>query len=541
MKRKKKDFKRHGLLRSIIITLLFAGIYYYISYPALDIHNLGLWMYIISVLVVFLICQTVFHTGLVIEDLQTGKISVQNHKIMKLWLAVPAIIIILVLVAILNSAMLNAKKYYKRIEIDTTKTFQEDLPEVDFNKLPLLDKKSSSKLGDRVMGGMSELVSQYDVSDEYTQINYNDEIIRVTPLEYNGTIKWFTNRDKGITGYITVNSTTGKAKLIKLDKGLKYAPSALFNENLYRKLQFSYPTKNFDAINFEIDNSGNPYWVASVVKYHGINQRREVTGVVIFNPINGESKYYKLKDVPSWVDHVYEAELILEQVNDWGAYKNGYLNSVFTQRDVVATTTGYNYLAFNDDVYLYTGITSVLADESNIGFILTNMRTKETNFYSVAGAEEYSAMDSAKGQVQQMKYTSTFPLLINLNGQPTYLISLKDNAGLVKMYAFVDVVDYQKVVVTDASKGIEAAADAYLTQMGEESGTSKNTKTINVYGIKEVIIDGNTVYYFTDQNNQKYKVSIKVNKNRLPFLKEGEQVEIEYNKEQEVINITELK
>ncbi|MBR4693243.1 MAG: CvpA family protein [Bacilli bacterium] len=541
MKRKKKDFKKHGLLKSIIISLLFAGIYYYISYPALDIHNLGLWVYIISVLVVFLICQTVFHTGLVIEDLQTGKISVQNHKIMKLWLAVPAIIIILVLVAILNSAMLNAKKYYKRIEIDTTKTFQEDLPEVDFNKLPLLDKKSSSKLGDRVMGGMSELVSQYDVSDEYTQINYNDEIIRVTPLEYNGTIKWFTNRDKGITGYITVNSTTGKAKLIKLDKGLKYAPSALFNENLYRKLQFSYPTKNFDAINFEIDNSGNPYWVASVVKYHGINQRREVTGVVIFNPINGESKYYKLKDVPSWVDHVYEAELILEQVNDWGAYKNGYLNSVFTQRDVVATTTGYNYLAFNDDVYLYTGITSVLADESNIGFILTNMRTKETNFYSVAGAEEYSAMDSAKGQVQQMKYTSTFPLLINLNGQPTYLISLKDNAGLVKMYAFVDVVDYQKVVVTDASKGIEAAADAYLTQMGEESGTSKNTKTINVYGIKEVIIDGNTVYYFTDQNNQKYKVSIKVNKNRLPFLKEGEQVEIEYNKEQEVINITELK
>lgn len=540
MKRKKKDFKKHGLLKSIIISLLFAGIYYYISYPALDIHNLGLWMYIISVLVVFLICQTVFHTGLVIEDLQTGKISVQNHKIMKLWLAVPAIIIILVLVAILNSAMLNAKKYYKRIEIDTTKTFQEDLPEVDFNKLPLLDKKSSSKLGDRVMGGMSELVSQYDVSDEYTQINYNDEIIRVTPLEYNGTIKWFTNRNKGITGYITVNSTTGKAKLIKLDKGLKYAPSALFNENLYRKLQFSYPTKNFDAINFEIDNSGNPYWVASVVKYHGINQRREVTGVVIFNPINGESKYYKIKDVPSWVDHVYEAELILEQVNDWGAYKNGYLNSVFTQRDVVATTTGYNYLAFNDDVYLYTGITSVLADESNIGFILTNMRTKETNFYSVAGAEEYSAMDSAKGQVQQMKYTSTFPLLINLNGQPTYLISLKDNAGLVKMYAFVDVVDYQKVVVTDASKGIEAAADAYLTQMGEESGTSKNTKTINVYGIKEVIIDGNTVYYFTDQNNQKYKVSIKVNKNRLPFLKEGEQVEIEYNKEQEVINITEL-
>ena len=540
MRKRKKKIK-YGLAKSIVITLVFAALSYYITHPAIDIHNLDFYMYLVPVLAVFLVSYSVYFAAFAFTN-GFRTIEVQNHKIAKLWWIIPIYVLVMLLVFVINCPMFNAKKYYQRITINTDASFQEDIQEVDFNKLPLLDKKSSEKLGDRVMGGMSELVSQYDVSNEYTQINYNDEIVRVTPLEYNGWIKWITNRKKGITGYIIVNSTTGKSKLVKLEKGLKYAPSALLNENLYRKLQFQYPFKNFDAINFEIDNEGNPYWIASVIKYHGISQRREVTGVVIFNPITGKSKYYDLKDVPTWVDHVYEAELILEQVNNWGAYKNGFLNSIFTQRDVVETTSGYNYLAFNNDVYLYTGITSVLADESNIGFILTNMRTKETNFYSVSGAEEYSAMDSAEGQVQQMSYQSTFPLLINLNGNPTYLMSLKDNAGLVKMYAFVDVVDYQKVMVTDASKGIETAAENYLNQIGEDTvNNQSHEKVVTVYNMKEALIDGNTYYYFQDETGQKYKVSIKVNKNKLPFVSNGEEITIGYNKEQEVINITEVK
>lgn len=541
-KRKNKSISKvKGYVITFVITVIYALISYYFTHPALDLHNFGLYAFIVPILIVFLVCRTIFSAAIKLEDMKTGHISIQDSKTMKLWLIVPAYILIMILLVIINSPLLNSKKYYERIEVDTSKEFYEDVAEVDFNKLPLLDRNSSSKLGDRVMGGMSELVSQYDVSDQYTQINYNEDIIRVTPLEYNGFIKWITNREKGITGYITVDSTDGKANLKKLEKGMKYAPSAYFNENLYRKLQFKYLTYNFGAINFEIDNEGNPYWIASVVKYHGIGQRREIRGVVILDPITGDSKYYDTKDVPAWVDHVYEADLILEEINDWGAYKNGFLNSIFTQKEVVATTTGYNYLAFDDDIYLYTGITSVLADESNIGFTLTNMRTKETNFYSVSGAEEYSAMDSAKGQVQQMNYTSTFPLLINLNNKPTYLISLKDNAGLVKMYAFVDVQDYQKVVVTDSSKGIEKAAENYLAEVGDATSVSKNEKTIIVNDIKEVIIDGNTTYYFTDTDNQKYKVSIKTNKDLLPFIKSGDKLIVEYNKETDVITINELR
>ena len=197
-------------------------------------------------------------------------------------------------------------------------------------------------------------------------------------------------------------------------------------------------------------------------------------------------------------------------------------------------------IAQDDDVYLYTGITSVIGDESNIGFILTNMRTKETKFYSVAGAEEYSAMESAKGQVQEKNYTSTFPLLINLNGFPTYLISLKDNAGLVKMYAFVDVVDYQKVVVTDSSNGIHKAAEAYLSEDGTDL-SGNNSREVIVNDLVSAIIDGNTYYYFRDDDGQKYKASIKVSKNNMPFIKDGDVIRIKYSKEADVITITDIE
>ena len=301
-------------------------------------------------------------------------------------------------------------KYASRINILEDNSFEADIKEVDFSQIPLLDKESSSKLGDRVMGQMSELVSQFEVSSLYTQINYNNDIVRVTPLEYASGIKWLTNRKDGVKGYITVNSVSGKSELVKLQDGMKYMPSAMFNENLSRKLRFSYPTKIFGNASFEVDNEGKPYWIVPTLTYSSVELLEEVEGVVILDPVSGDSTYYDVKDVPTWVDQVYNPYLIISQFDDWGMYKNGFFNSIFGQKGVVQTTDGYNYMIQGDDVYLYTGVTSINSDESNIGFITTNLRTKETKFYAVPGAEEYSAMESAKGQVQQMNYS-----LFNIN------------------------------------------------------------------------------------------------------------------------------
>lgn len=520
-------------LRSLIITLLVGALMFYFSLPAINLQNMEFWSFLFVLVVIFTVLNMI--------DFSNVKFLLQRKKLdfKKYYglIALPLIILVIIVINFFCSPIFNASSYQKRIKVDENATFLSDVEEVDFNHLPLLDRDSSEVLGDRVMGQMSDLVSQFDVSDIYTQINYNDAIMRVTPLEYNSVIKWFTNHDDGIPGYITVDSVDGEAKLVRLDKGMKYVPSALFSENLYRKLRFKYLTTNFGEISFEIDNEGNPYWIVPTISYTGVGLKAKVTGVIIMDPITGESKKYEMGNVPTWVDVAYSADLIIEQLNNWGTYKNGFWNSIFGQKGVVNTTEGYNYLAMNDDIYLYTGITSVVSDESNLGFVLSNMRTGETKYYKVPGAEEYSAMHSAEGQVQDMGYRSTFPLLINLNNKPTYLVSLKDSSGLVKMYGFVDVADYQKVVVTDASKGIEVAANNYLNNTKSEIKEDELTiKEIEVKSISVANISGYSYYYIVDSNDIKYKASITLSDN-LPFVRIGDKLKIAYLKEKNIIDI----
>lgn len=533
---------KKNIIIAIIIQVIADSFYYYLALPPINIQSLEFWFFIVLSLGFF-----GFVNALLSAHSNVVKITKSNHnlelpKIVAIPFAIISVIIVgIIVIDLVCSPMFNAKSYSKRISIDESGEFLSDIPEVDFNSLPLLDRNSSEKLGDRVMGQMSELVSQFYVSDQYTQINYNNDIIRVTPLEYADFIKWISNRKDGVKGYITVNSVNGESKLTKLDKGMKYMPSAHFNENLRRKLRFDYPTAILGSAKFEIDNDGNPYWIVPTYSYTAVNLKTKVSGVIILNPITGDSKKYKMEDIPTWVDNAYNADLIIEQVDNWGEYRGGFFNSIFGQKNVVNTTEGYNYLAINDDVYLYTGITSVLSDESNLGFILSNMRTGKTTFYSVPGAEEYSAMGSAEGQVQQMKYHSTFPLLINLNNKATYLVSLKDDAGLVKMYGFVDVADYQKVVVTDASKGINNAAQNYLNSYAYEISDDIITKKeITIKSIKSATKSGNTYFYIISNDNKKYVAPITLG-DSLAFLNNGDKLYIGYyEKSSDIIEIVKI-
>ena len=519
---------------SIILVALITFVLWYLMLPPLNLHSPLFWTFLFLVGIVVLLVFGIhsFEKMNGIELLLKG-VKVKNdgsHILSKVVFGMVLMLVLLVVINLFHSPIFQSKKYASRIVVDSTHTFTDDIALVDFTKTPLLDKDSSQKLGDRIMGQATEWVSQFYVSDLYTQINYNDQIIRVTPIEYDGLFKYFANHQDGIKGYITVDSVNGASELVTMDKGMKYMPSAFFFENLTRKLRIEYPATIFDEANFEIDNEGNPYWIVPTVSYTAVGLRKEITGVVILDPITGDSKKYGLDEIPSWVDHVYSADLIIEQMDDWGEYGGGFINSIFGQKNVVNTTEGYNYLVMDDDVYLYTGITSVSSDESNLGFILSNLRTKETHYYIAPGAEEYSAMASAEGLVQEKNYKSSFPLLINLNGKPTYLLSLKDNAGLVKMYAFVDVADYQRVVVSDSSLGIEVAAKKF---MGEESASYREDEleetVITIQSIVNAVIDGNTYYYIVDINNQSYAASIKVNQNLLPFLKSGDKVRVFYS------------
>jgi hypothetical protein len=350
------------------------------------------------------------------------------------------------------------------------------------------------------MGSMLDMVSQFEVDELYSQINYQDQPYRVSPLRYANLIKWLTNVKDGIPAYVRIDMATQSTELVKLSQGMKYTTSDHFGRNIYRHLRFAYPTYIFNDLSFEIDEDGTPYWICPVKKFNiGLFGGVTIGRVVLCNAITGELTDYAVEDVPQWVDRVYSADLLVELYDYYGTLKHGYFNSVLGQKDCLTTTNGYNYLAIDDDVWVYTGVTSVSGDQSNVGFVLMNQRTMETKWYEIEGAIEDSAMSSAEGQVQHLKYTATFPLLLNISGEPTYFLALKDASGLVKKYAMVNVQKYQIVAIGDSVSECEASYNTLMYQNGIKAEAEDTREvlqiTARIQKIAQGVVDGNSHYY----------------------------------------------
>ena len=504
-----------GILKLIacVAVAVIAAVYYYIQLPAINIHSPGFWKFIIFIMIIATMAVWIMNHDKSKEGRQfVNKMAAKDYifdfktrsgaLIFKLVGGVTILLVVIYFVGnILSSPIINASKYQKLLTVET-RNFTDDIKEVSYDKIPLLDKDSASIIGTRVMGTMVDMVSQYEVDDMYSQINYKEKPVRVTPLRYGNLIKWFTNHRNGIPAYIRIDMTTQEAECVRLSEGIKYSESDHFSRYIYRHLRFAYPTYIFDDINFEIDDNGTPYWVCPVKKYNiGLFGGQTVGRVVLCNAITGEMTDYDVKDVPTWVDKVYSAELLIDLYDYNGSLKHGFINSVLSQKDCLKTTDGYNYIALEDDVWVYTGITSVGQDNSNVGFVLMNQRTMETRYYEVSGAEEYSAMDSAKGRVQNLGYTATIPLIINVSSQPTYFMALKDGAGLVKSYAMLNIEKYQNVAIGDSVLQCEPNYIQLLKDNGIVDETQTEiVDTKNIQGvitkIMPVVVDGNSHMYF---------------------------------------------
>ena len=475
-----------------VLVILVLGIYYYTALPAINIHATEFW--------VFLIILIILAGLLFVRKKNLDRYELKESKGLKVILGLLAAVVIVYLAGtLLSSPVVNAKKYQQLMTVENGE-FTTDIEELSFDQIPLLDRDSATLLGNRKMGSMVDMVSQFEVDGLYSQINYNDRPVRVSPLRYASLIKWFTNQSEGIPAYIMIDMATQDTELVKLDNGMKYTASDHFNRNIYRHLRFRYPTYIFNDLSFEVDEEGVPYWICPVRKYNiGLFGGVTIGRVVLCNAITGETQDYAVEDAPQWIDRAYSADLLVQLYDYYGTLKHGFLNSVLGQKDCLETTEGYNYLAIDDDVWVYTGVTSVSGDQSNVGFVLMNQRTMETRFYEVEGATEASAMSSAEGQVQNLHYTATFPLLLNISGEPTYFIALKDDAGLVKMYAMVNVQKYQIVATGDTvSKCEEAYTDLmYENGIKETAEDTREIRTVTapITKIAQGVIEGNSHYY----------------------------------------------
>lgn len=483
--------------------LLAAGILYYIYLPAINIHSASFWYFIMGLILVCMIFYGFKRAGRNFLVTEEGHMRLNlDFKEMKglkyMGILLVAVFVVYLVGSILSSPIVNAAKYQQLLTIEE-RNFTDDIKEADYNTIPLLDKNSAAILGNRKMGSLVDMVSQFEVSNDYTQINYQGKPVRVTPLAYASPIKWLTNNRNGIPAYILIDMATQNTECIKLEEGIKYSKSEYFNRYLYRHLRFQYPTYIFDdQIFFEIDEEGTPYWVCPVKKFNiGLFGGQTVGRVVLCNAVSGECTDMDVEDVPQWVDKVYSAELLTRLYDYSGILKHGYLNSILGQRDCLQSTNGYNYIALDDDVWVYSGVTSVSGDQSNVGFVLMNQRTMETRFYKIEGAIEDSAMSSAEGQVQNLGYVATFPLLLNIADEPTYFMALKDASGLVKKYAMVNVQKYQWVAIGDTIRECEKNYSELLNTNGIVSQNKDTLKQISgkITAIAPVVLEGTTHYY----------------------------------------------
>lgn len=548
------------IILSCISGILFTAIFYYIALPAINPMDPGFWATLAIVIASFAYPFLLVPKK---EGKKAPKSAPKSGKFVQfksnpgdkslnlvvvIIIAVP--LAIMVIGNIISSTFFNATAYAGVIDVKEA-VFAEDMKETnEVTNIALMDSDSAKTIGNRTLGSLSEVVSQYEIAETYTQINFGRTPKKVANLEYADFFKWLNNMDRGIPGYVMVDPVYNSAEYVKLEKPLKYVDSGYLSDDLMRKLRFSYPTKIFDWVSFEIDENGDPYYIVSCMKPKVFPfGAMDVNEVIIFDPCTGESQLYSIEDVPAWVDCAFSGDLSEQKYNWHGTLSGGFWNSVIGNKDCKQTTDDYGYIVIEDDVWYFTGVTSVTSDESNIGFIISNARTGEYKYYPVVGAEEYSAMRAAEGEVQEKGYTASFPSLINVSGEATYILVLKDSGGLVKLYALVNVEQYNIVATGNTQAEAMKAYKRLLVENGviseEDTELPEGSETyadVSVSAIRDLTVDGNTVFYITSGDGIYYKGMLK-DIEELIFVEVGESYKINYTESETegIRNIVSIK
>ncbi len=511
--------------------LEFAAFYAFL--PSLNIHSMEFWEFQGFFAVLFL--------ALTLSIPDKEKLEFRYNILSKILGALIILAVLFVVIgSIISAKIFNAGRYSSLIDINNTK-FEDTVKQTDtITDVALMDTASAKVVGQRAIGALSDVVSQYEISGDYNQIALDGAPMKVASLEYAGFFKWFNNRKNGIPGYVLVDAVDFEADYVKLEKPIKYTPSGWFNDNLQRHLRFKYPTAIFEGYYFELDEEGKPYYICPTMTAKiGLFGGFDVNGVVICDPCTGDCKKYDLDEIPRWVDRVYDGDLIERKYNWYGMLSDGFWNSIIGQKDCKKTTEDYGYKVIDNDVWIYTGVTSVIDDSSNIGFVMVNARTGKASYFNVAGAEEFSAMEAAEGQVQNLGYDAAFPSLINIDGRPTYFMVLKDKGNLVKQYALVDVKKYSIVATGTTQKDTLNTyrklikENGIITEIKKENLSEQYAhELVTVKDIKYVNVTDGTFVYITDTKGNVYKEKFSDDET-LVFIQQNDIIEIYYEENQD--------
>ena len=532
-----KNFKSYAI--SFIITAVYA----FVKLPVLRVDFTSLYYVLAMFFVIAGILNMVF-------DREEQRFTITNKRNFKIAIGILAIAVVLPTLA--STPVIRAKAYRNLLGTVKESEFTKDVSPVNVNEIRIVDEDMAMKLGDKKLGEVPAIGSVSKLGEFHIQ-KVGEKLYWVAPLVHRDFIKWVTNMS-GTNGYVMVSANDPQdVKLVQKANGedvkIVYQPDAYILQDLHRHVYINGGmSKGMADYTLEIDDNGKPYWVVSLYEHKVGFGGANVNGTAIVDAKTGETKFYSIKDTPEWVDRIQPEDFVIDQINSWGVYVNGFINSIISEKGVLKATEGTSLVYGDDDrSYWYTGITSAGGDESTIGFMLVDSRTKEAKLYKQPGATEMAAMKSAEGSVQEKNYEATFPVMYNILGQPTYVSSLKDKAGLVKRVVFVSVEDYNIVGVgRDKSEAMKNYKDAL-----ESGGSSLEIDESDEFDkelegtVKRIAADtknGNTVYYLTldtDEGNIFYATS-KISK-ELPLTKEGDKIKITFSKdEKDVIEIYEF-
>lgn len=519
----------------LVITVLVGMGINYLALPAWNLRNPSLWSFLIVISIIGAIIECV------IESSSKNSKKKVKHKYIgtQATLIVAGTLFVILLLGFVTSwPMFSASKYQAMTDIKEG-NFEQDINQVDnVSNISIVDMETAEHLGDRTIGSIKNS-AWYEVDNEYNLIDYNGELYRISSLNYGGFFKYNKANKTGIPGYVLVNTSTQEAKFIELTTPIKYSPSAYWSYDLKRHLRNEYPSYIFGKSFFEIDEEGTPYYITAVVNPTiGMFGGQKEESFIITNATSGECKEYTSDQLPEWVDHAYSLDYLMRITKNNLTYINGFWNSIFSQTNVLNTTyfyrnmetgfEGYNTaITSNGEIVFYTGLTPASNAESNVGFILANPKTGEVIRYNCSGAEESSAQASAESLVQDLRYVATFPTMLNVNGEETYFMLLKDKAGLVQRYALCNVKNYTKVVQAETLKG---AINLYLEKLGVENNQNKEVQNISgkITELYNAEIEGNTYYYFKIENSDNLYMSSIQNSNKQVLLKIGTKIDIDY-------------
>ena len=487
----------------LVITLLVL-LYVFVEAPTLSplyLDGAIFWAVLITIYVGLNALMKIGECSFDAEKTQPGQVPFSFSarqkfpKLSAVIIAVPWILIVVVM--ILCSVFFQWKAYRDQLGEPEIKKFDNEVQAIDVAQIPIVDENLALQLAQKKLGERPALGSQVALYSATIQM-VDGELVWVVPLYHSGFFKWLTNLS-GTPGYIVVSATnTNDVRYVEGYK-IKYHPGSYLLFDITRKVRFGPGLMTgITDYSFELDDEGQPYWAISTYKNSRGFSLPEADGIILLNATTGQMDRYGMDEVPEWVDRVQPEDFVLAQIANRGNYVHGIFN--FANKDKYRPSEGHNIVYNNGRCYLFTGLTSVGADDSAIGFIMVDMVTKEPIMYEMSGATEEAAQRSAEGRVQDLKYRATFPIILNIDSQPTYFMTLKDNIGLIKQYAFVSVTNYSTV---GTGESVSAAMRDYenklrsdgVTTIGKLGGVVEQLEG-TILRISGEYSGGNTVYKF---------------------------------------------